>query len=43
MKVLIVEDEQEKRRLISEAVNSAEGMIYSNIDYAHDLSAAKRY
>lgn len=43
MKVLIVEDEQEKRRLISQAVNSAEGMIYSNIDYAHDLSAAKRY
>lgn len=43
MRVLIVEDEQEKRRLISEAVNSAEGMIYSNIDYAHDLNAAKRY
>ncbi|WP_041021885.1 response regulator, partial [Pseudomonas sp. SHC52] len=42
MKVLIVEDEQEKRRLISEAVNSADGMVYSDIDYAHDLSAAKR-
>lgn len=43
MKVLIVEDEQEKRRLISQAVNSAEGMIESNIDFAHDLNAAKRY
>ncbi|WP_122583990.1 response regulator [Pseudomonas viridiflava] len=43
MKVLIVEDEHEKRRLISEAVNSAAGMIYSNIDYAHDLGAAKRH
>lgn len=42
MKILIVEDEQLKRRLISEAVNRAPGMIYSNIDFAHDLKEAKR-
>lgn len=42
MKVLIVEDEQEKRRLIAEAVNSDTAMLYSNIDYAQDLTEAKR-
>lgn len=42
MKVLIVEDEQEKRRLISEAVMAADAMVYGNIDFAPDLNHAKK-
>lgn len=42
MKVLIVEDEQEKRRLIAEAVFSVPGISDENIEYASDVVAAKR-
>lgn len=42
MKILIVEDEQEKRRLIAEAVFSVPGISDSNLEYASDVVAAKR-
>jgi nucleoside phosphorylase/CheY-like chemotaxis protein len=42
MKILIVEDELEKRRLISEAVLSVSGIIDDNIEYAFDVVAAKK-
>lgn len=42
MKILIVEDEPEKRRLIAEAVLSVSGISDENIEYALDVVAAKR-
>lgn len=42
MKILIVEDEQEKRRLIAEAVFSVSGISDDNLEYASDVVAAKR-
>lgn len=42
MKILVVEDEQEKRRLISEAVFTVPGVSNSDVEYAADVLAAKR-
>jgi len=42
MKILIVEDEPEKRRLIAEAVFSVSGISDDNLDYASDVITAKR-
>jgi len=42
MKILIVEDEQEKLRLIAQAVFSVPGISDDNVEYASDVVAAKR-
>lgn len=42
MRVLIVEDEPEKKRLIMEAVMSADDMAYSRVNVAGDLVEAKQ-
>jgi nucleoside phosphorylase/CheY-like chemotaxis protein len=43
MRVLIVEDEREKKRLVTEAVMLAEDMSYSRLDIAGDLIEAKQF
>lgn len=42
MKILVVEDEQEKRRLIAEAVLSVQGISGDSVEYATDVIAAKK-
>lgn len=42
MKILIIEDEQEKRRLIAEAALSVPGISDNNLEYAYDVMSAKR-
>ncbi|AVO42535.1 response regulator [Simplicispira suum] len=42
IKILLVEDEQEKRRLISSALLSCEGITLDNIVRATDAHEAKR-
>ncbi|MDR5832563.1 hypothetical protein P9250_32460 [Caballeronia sp. LP006] len=42
LKILIVEDEQEKRRLIAAAVLGTQGINEEDVEYATDVSAAKR-
>ncbi|WP_018079427.1 response regulator [Thiobacillus denitrificans] len=42
MKILVVDDEQEKRRLIAEALLSVPGIADDNIEYATDVITAKR-
>jgi nucleoside phosphorylase/CheY-like chemotaxis protein len=42
MKILLVDDEQEKRRLVAETVLSVHGITEDNIEYATDVFAAKK-
>lgn len=42
MKILVVDDEQEKRRLVAETVLSVPGISGDNIEYATDVVAAKK-
>lgn len=42
MKILVVDDDQEKRRLIAETVLSVQGMSSNQIEYATDVVAAKK-
>lgn len=42
MKILVVEDEREKCRLIAEAILSVEGVIADDIEYVADVVSAKK-
>jgi nucleoside phosphorylase/CheY-like chemotaxis protein len=42
IKILLIEDEPEKRRLLVETLLGVEGLAFDNIEYAGDVRAAKR-
>lgn len=42
IKILLIEDEPEKRRLLAEALLEVEGITHDNIEYASDVRAAKQ-